>query len=206
MYRLNQQVTVVGSSETWTLQIAPGSFDIFTFSYPGMPSSGAGSINLEGTILTAGTHFSTSGNRSDDRTALVNAIDALSGYNAATSGSCTGNNTACDLIITRVAQGNVAPGTVTESLTNVSQTGNVDGATGGTYMQDITWNTSVVATAGLAVNAGNGAAPATQVPGGTGGIVIDNVRPTGETGTSQVYFTQGGVTGNAVQASQSGLQ
>lgn len=210
MYRLNQQVTVVGSSETWTLRIAPGSFDIFTLSYLGMPSSGAGSINLEGTILIAGTNFSTSGNRSADRTALVAAIDALPGYNAVAFGDCgtTGFNpgAACDLIITRVAQGNVAPGTVTESLTNVSQTGNVDGATGGTYMQDITWNTSVVATAGLAVNAGNGAAPATQVPGGTGGIVIDNVRPTGETGTSQVYFTQGGVTGNAVQASQSGLQ
>ena len=178
MYPLNQQVTVVGSSETWTLRIAPGSFDFGTFSYPGMPSSGAGSINLEGTILTAGTHFSTSGNRSDDRTALVNAIDALSGYNAATSGSCTGNNTACDLIITRVAQGNVAPGTVTESLTNVSQTGNVDGATGGTYMQDIAWST------------GNTPGASLPVTGGTGGIIIDNVRPTAETGTSQVYFAQ----------------
>jgi len=181
MYRLNQQVTVVGSSETWTLRITQGDYDFGAGAWAGMPSSGAGSINLEGTILTAGTNFVSSGNRSADRTALVAAIDALPGYNAVTFGSCgtTGFNpgAACDLIITRVAQGNVAPGTVTASLTNVSQTGNVDGATGGTYMQDITWNTSVVATAGLAVNAGNGAAPATQVPGGTGGIVIDNVRP-----------------------------
>ncbi|QIL20527.1 hypothetical protein [Thermomonas sp. HDW16] len=53
------------------------------------------------------------------------------------------------------------------------------------------WGTSNVSSAGLAV------------PGGTGGIVVDNVRP--EQGASQIYFSHTGNTGNAVQASQSAL-
>ena len=110
------------------------------------------------------------------------------------------------MIITRSAFGNVADSTVTNNLTNVTTQAHSDGSTTSTTIQDITWNTSVTPTAALAVTAGNGAAPATQVSGGTGGIVVDNVRPDTETGTSQVYFTQGGVTGNAIQASQSGLQ
>ena len=54
------------------------------------------------------------------------------------------------------------------------------------------WGTTNVPSAALAA------------PGGTGGIVVDNVSAT--TGASQIYFTQLQSGGNAIQASQSGLQ
>lgn len=54
------------------------------------------------------------------------------------------------------------------------------------------WGTGNIPTAGLAAS------------GGTGGIVVDNTSAT--TGTSQIYFTQLQSGGNAIQASQSGLQ
>ena len=82
--------------------------------------------------------------------------------------------------------------------------GNATGCTGAClYMFDLSdlngsasgtgaaWGTTNVSSAGLAV------------PGGTGGIVVDNVRP--EQGASQVYFSHTGSTGNAVQASQNAL-
>ena len=45
-------------------------------------------------------------------------------------------------------------------------------------------------------------------PGGTGGIIVDNVTSPNNTtvGGQQMYYGQAGTTGNAVQASQSGLQ
>jgi hypothetical protein len=55
-----------------------------------------------------------------------------------------------------------------------------------------TWGTTNVPSAALAA------------PGGTGGIVVDNISNT--TGSSQVYFGQLQAGGNAIQASQSGLQ
>ena len=54
------------------------------------------------------------------------------------------------------------------------------------------WGTTNVPSAALAA------------PGGTGGIVVDNISAT--TGASQIYFTQLQSGGNAIQASQSGLQ
>jgi hypothetical protein len=51
---------------------------------------------------------------------------------------------------------------------------------------------------------GNVARAALAAPGGTSGIVVDNTSAT--TGTSQIYFTQLQSRGNAIQASQSGLQ
>ena len=202
MYRLNQQVTTgTNSNETWTLRITSS-----------IPQTGGGSITVNGTTLNTGgpgANIDTSGNRSSDRTNLINAINGVAGYTAAAvagSGCGGGGGNTCELTITRNAFGNVADSTVTNNLTNVTTQAHSDGSTTSTAIQDITWDTSVTPTAALAVTAGNGAAPATQVPGGTGGIVVDNVRPDTETGTSQVYFTQGGVTGNAIQASQSGLQ
>lgn len=50
---------------------------------------------------------------------------------------------------------------------------------------------------------GNAPAAALAAPGGTGGIVVDNVSNT--TGASQIYFSQLQSGGNAIQASQSGL-
>ena len=54
------------------------------------------------------------------------------------------------------------------------------------------WGTTNVPSAALAA------------PGGTGGIVVDNISAT--TGSSQIYFGQLQAGGNAIQASQSGLQ
>lgn len=202
MYRLNQLVGATpGSSETWTFDISRNGNNGFEVN---------GNFVINGTTLTSPTNFSITGDRTADRLALVAAINAVSGttgYTAATSGVCgnTGGTT-CIFVVTRTAFGNVAASNVTSTL-DYRATSNANGTdpSAGSIV-NITWNTGVVASAGLPVNAGNGAAPATQVPGGTGGIVIDNVRPTAETGTSQVYFTQGGTTGNAIQASQSGLQ
>ena len=64
----------------------------------------------------------------------------------------------------------------------------LNGATPGT---GAAWDPSNVPSAALAT------------PGGTGGIIVDNVRP--EAGASQVYFSHTGTTGNAIQASQSAL-
>lgn len=202
MYRLNQLVAgTPGSSETWTFDISRNGNNGFEVN---------GNFVITTTTLTSPTNFSITGDRTADRLALVAAINAVSGttgYTAATSGGCgnTGGTT-CIFVVTRTAFGNVAASNVTSTLDyrNTSNANGADAIAGG--IAPITWNTAVTASAGLAVNPGNGAAPATQVPGGTGGIVIDNVRPTAETGTSQVYFTQGGTTGNAIQASQSGLQ
>lgn len=57
---------------------------------------------------------------------------------------------------------------------------------------------------GMAWGTGNAPAAALAAPGGTGGIVVDNT--SGTAGSSQIYFTQLQSGGNAIQASQSGLQ
>lgn len=69
------------------------------------------------------------------------------------------------------------------NLSDLNGSGNGTGAA---------WGTGNIPTAGLAAS------------GGTGGIVVDNTSAT--TGTSQIYFTQLQSGGNAIQASQSGLQ
>jgi hypothetical protein len=51
---------------------------------------------------------------------------------------------------------------------------------------------------------GNVPAAALPAPGGTGGIVVDNTASS--TGSSQIYFSQLQSGGNAIQASQAGLQ
>jgi len=74
--------------------------------------------------------------------------------------------------------------------------GNQTGCAGAClYMYQLTgntWGTSNAASAGL------------QTPGGTGGIVIDNNSTT--PGAAQIYFTQQASGGNAIQASQNGLE
>lgn len=56
---------------------------------------------------------------------------------------------------------------------------------------------------GAAWGASNVPSAALAVPGGTGGIVVDNISAT--SGSSQVYFSHSDSTGNAIQASQSAL-
>jgi hypothetical protein len=58
-------------------------------------------------------------------------------------------------------------------------------------LNGISWSTSTAATDGLAA------------PGGTGGIIIDNI--SGATGASQVYYSTRTSPGRAIQASQAGL-
>lgn len=81
-------------------------------------------------------------------------------------------------------------------FTSVSASGNQPACTGAClYMFNltgITWATGTAASAGL------------PAPGGTGGIVVDNVSPVA--GASQVYYATVTSPGNAIQAGQAGLQ
>ena len=72
------------------------------------------------------------------------------------------------------------------------------------YMYNLADLNGSAAGTGSAWGTGNAPAAALAAPGGTGGIVVDNV--SGTTGNSQIYFGQLGAGGNAIQASQSGLQ
>ena len=84
---------------------------------------------------------------------------------------------------------------------SMGKKGNAAGCTGACiYMFNLnnlngsgstSWGSSNTARAGL------------QVYGGTGGIVVDNI--SGTAGASQVYFSHVSAPGNAVQASQNGL-
>lgn len=194
MFPLTQLVPgLPGTHEVWTLNIARGSGSNNT--RQGIPGSNRGDIWVGGTQVS----FDSTGYRSADRTALIGAINALSnGYTAATlSLGCSNSNTTdCTLTITRDALGDVAgddTSTVHSTLTNVT----VTNATGTDPTSDsftpIAWSTS------------NTPGAALQTPGGTGGIVLDNNSTTAP-GAAQIYFTQQAAGGNAVQASQSGLE
>ncbi|MDD2920256.1 PQQ-binding-like beta-propeller repeat protein [Rhodoferax sp.] len=81
---------------------------------------------------------------------------------------------------------------------SVTAAGNDFGCTGACiYMYNLTgltWDTAATAGAGLAA------------PGGTGGIIVDNISATA--GASQIYYSTigNGTVGNAIQASQAALQ
>lgn len=175
MYPLNQFVAgTPGSSETWTFDIRRNSGNGFTSN---------GNFVVGSTTLTSPANFSIAGDRPADRSALVTAINAVSGttgYTANATGTCptSSGGTACTFVVTRTAPGNVPASNVTSTLDyrGTSNANGVDPVTAG--VQDIAWGT------------GNTPGAALPVPGGTGGILIDNVRPTSETGTSQIYFAQ----------------
>ncbi len=192
MYRLNETVAgTVNASETWLFEVGVGELS-------------TGNIKISGTVLVAGVNFSTTGNRDQDRLALIAAINTVSGFSAATASTCSGNF--CDLLITRTAPGNVSASTVTNNLVNLTEYGNSDGSSASATIQPVAWSPALTAGAALSVNPNTGSTVANQVVGGTGGIVVDNVRPLTDIGASQIYFTQGGSTGNAIQASQNALE
>jgi hypothetical protein len=89
----------------------------------------------------------------------------------------------------------VMNGTNDYIFVSVSAFGNDTGCSGACiYMFNLTgktWNAAATANAGLAA------------PGGTGGIVVDNISST--TGASQIYYSTLTSPGNAVQASQGAL-
>jgi len=93
----------------------------------------------------------------------------------------------------------ISDGTNDYLFTSVSANGNRSGCSGACiYMYDITsiaagsWRTGLQANAGLAA------------PGGTGGIIFDNISTVA--GASQVYYSTLTSPGNAIQASQAALQ
>lgn len=84
---------------------------------------------------------------------------------------------------------NPGAGTVNDACIYMYNLADLNGQASGT---GAAWGTTNQPSAGLAA------------PGGTGGIVVDNTNAAA--GTSQVYFGQLTTGGNAIQASQSGLQ
>ncbi|MEN9311048.1 MAG: hypothetical protein RLY77_1173, partial [Pseudomonadota bacterium] len=111
-------------------------------------------------------------------------------YSAVETGDCTNQTSSnCAITITSNTPGNLNANLVTaNSLSNVTVPGNNDGTTGNV----VPWGTTATANASL------------PAPGGTGGIVIDNNSTT--PGAAQIYFTQQASGGNAIQASQNGLE
>ena len=168
MYPLNQFVPGTPASQAiWR-------FTISSNNGAGIPTGTTGTFVVLSTVLTANTHFNTGGNRASDRLALVAAIDAIPGF-----GATIDPNSNAGFFVTRDAPGSMLETDVDENLSQVSADTFTDGATGTVdSVQDIAWST------------GNTPGASLPVTGGTGGIIIDNVRPTAETGTSQVYFAQ----------------
>jgi hypothetical protein len=89
----------------------------------------------------------------------------------------------------------MANGTADYLFVSVSGKGNDSGCTGACIysynLTGLTWSPAAVASAGL------------PAPGGTGGIVVDNTSAT--VGASQIYYATRVSPGNAIQASQAGL-
>ena len=83
--------------------------------------------------------------------------------------------------------------------------GGLAGCTGAcVYMFNLADLNGPAAGTGAAWGTDSAPSAALSAPGGTGGIVVDNTSP--GTGASQIYFSQLGTGGNAIQASQSGLE
>lgn len=182
-FNLNALESGAGTSATWV-----GSFT-------GNPVAGE-TVVVNGVILTAsssdntGTNFRIAGgghtsnnNHATDLAMAINRQTGTTGFSAVASGA--------QVTITDNTTGSVSSSLVTEGLTNFSLT-----FTDGT---NAPWATTNTAAAGL------------SVPGGTGGIVVDNV--SSATGASQIYFAGlAAIPGasstftNAYQASQANLQ
>lgn len=167
MYPLNTFVPgTPASNATWT-------FAISNNKDKGIPSNETGTFTVNGTVLTANTDFSTTGNRDADRTALVTKINTISGYQAQATA------TAGEFTVTRMATGGIGAANVTENMSRISNSAFTDGSAGTPDSSTpIAWGTGNTPGASLAVT------------GGTGGIVYDNMRPAADLGSSQVYFTQ----------------
>ena len=183
MYLFNTNDLRNGTSEAWQLSIDNNTGN-------GIASNeNNGTITVNGVTLTANSDFSTAGNRAADRAAIIDAINRLTTFSAGEVGACEESNSlTCIIRITSDSLSNLASNVVAiSSLSNTNLSSTADGSTGST----VAWG---------AANANTGL----KAPGGTGGIVVDNNSST--PGASQIYFTQQAAGGNAIQASQSGLQ
>jgi hypothetical protein len=97
--------------------------------------------------------------------------------------------------ITQISNGAQERLYVSVGANGINAPGGCSGTAGCVFMFDITsgtWGPAVTPAAGLAA------------PGGTSGIVVDNISAT--PGASQIYYSTLSNPGNAVQASQAGLQ
>ena len=174
-----------GTSEVWELDIASNGS-------AGIPTNETnGTITVNGVTLAANVHFSTTGDRKADQIALMTAINSQTSFSAGEVGECQLSTGNCIIRITADALTDLGAGVVaTSSLGQTTLTNTVNGATGTVQA----WGNTVNANAGL------------KAFGGTGGIVVDN--NSGNAGASQIYFSQQNQNsgGNAIQASQTGLQ
>jgi len=174
-----------GTSEAWELNIASNSGDGIA------TNENNGTITVNGVTLAANVDFSTSGDRKADQIALMTAINSQTSFSAGEVGECQLSTGSCIIRITADALANLGATVVaTNSLGQTTLTNPVNGAAGTVQA----WGNTVNANAGL------------KAPGGTGGIVVDN--NSSNAGASQIYFSQQNQNsgGNAIQASQSGLQ
>jgi hypothetical protein len=151
---------------------------------PNFPIAGE-TVVINGITLVCGTDWpscgaGSAGVRAARFASAVNLVSDTTGI--------TATRAAAVVTLTYFVGGNVADGLVVENLSNVSMTH----SDGSVQVLAVPWGPTNAPVAGLATPAGNG------------GLVIDNV--SSAVGASQVYFGQLRASGNAVQASQAGLQ
>jgi hypothetical protein len=144
-------------------------------------------VTINGTSTTAGTTWSLGSNKNQAVTNLANYINANSATIGMTATFATGGS--ANVIVTATTVGDKADGGFTESGAQSNWVKVLNGSTGGSNV----WNANSTANAGLFVT------------GGTTGLIMDNIDTT-QTGRSQIYFMNLTQPGNAVQASQQGLQ
>ena len=173
-----------GTSEAWRLSISNNGGN-------GIPTNeNNGTITVNGTVLTANVHFSTAGDRKADQLAVIAAINNLTPYSAGEEGECETGGGNCYIWITSDSTTNLAGNVVATSRLGQTSLSNERQGTPGSV---VGWGATVNANTGL------------KAHGGTGGIVVDN-NSSATSGAAQIYYSQQGTGGNAIQASQSGLE
>lgn len=179
MFNLND----LGAHETWTFTVNADIGNVASNITINTPATN--NLNVVITAGTSQTCTATGGafNRGSTQAADADSLRACLSLVPGFTVGGTGNS----IVLTSVAPGNVAY-TVTESFTNIGFA-NANGASA------TTWAST------------NQPRAALQIIGGTGGIIVDNVgtNSNGVVGAQQIYTTSTGTTGNAIQASQSGL-
>jgi len=165
-------------SETWVLAIANNGGNGQTVLGETFQVNG---VTFTTANNNTGTNVDVTGNRATDCANIAGRVIAnVPGWTA----SCASPNVS----ISRSAPGDISNLLVTENLTTavLNPGSHVEGLGG------VEWSTSNAPAAGL------------QSTSGTSGIIIDNI--SGVVGASQIYYSQLISNGNAVQASQAGLQ
>jgi hypothetical protein len=159
--------------------------ETWTVTFAGNQATTGQNVTVNGVVLTTaangtGNNWDIGGSQASDVANLAAEVNAnVPGYSATHDGVAV-------VTITRTAFGNVAANTVTDTLNQATTANTADGRVAAD------WGTTEVPRAGLAS------------PGGTSAVIVDNI--SGTPGHSQVYYMQLNTPGNAIQASQAGLQ